>query len=238
VNTARILLYVCLLSIASVVGSILHGMLSQEVAYLMRGETTKAHVIGKSVESHSSPGRQTSKGYYVTYEYVVDGETYQNKDMLDIGRGYDALEEGQVLDVVYDPTFPDVARTKLSRPLFRYSLITLFIFAMAGLVAFVPYYFLRRASFAHALKGETVEGEATITHPISSNVNINNKNAFRVRYAFRDQRGVRRDRKTVFIYSDDVRGYQKGDTVTVRYNKSNSKLSAIELEFKTLGLAS
>ena len=43
--------------------------------------------------------------------------------MLDVGRGYDAIEKGDVIDVVYDPQNLDVNRAHLAAPLRSLSIV-------------------------------------------------------------------------------------------------------------------
>ena len=232
----KLMLYAFILTVTWIVGSIFVYLFEDEVTFAMRGETVDARVIAKMGEtSRSQKGDSTS--YHVEYEYIVDGVNHRNKDMLDVGRGYYDLRKGQVVEVVYDPRKPQTARTKLSSPIIRYSLLSIFILAMAGLFSMFPVYLLLRSNRVQFLKRGFISGEASITHPISSNFKINSKTAYRVRYAFRDHRGIEHHHKTGFLYRDDVHGYNVGDRVALRYGKSNPKISTIEMEFKKLGLA-
>ncbi len=120
-----------------------HRLVADEVVYYSRGVKTEAVVLDKRKEQHSSR-RSTSYSYHAIYEFQVDGVKYSRKDMLDVGRGYDALKEGQMIDVVYDPQNPEVSRTVLAAPYARYSMTVLFIFAMAGVLAIVPIKILLR----------------------------------------------------------------------------------------------
>ena len=92
----------------------------------------------KKEKERSQRVGESSSSCHVVYEYEVDGRKLQNKNMLDVGRGYDAIEKGDVIDVVYDPQNPGVSRAHLAAPFIRYPMVILFIYAMGGVIACVP----------------------------------------------------------------------------------------------------
>ena len=128
-------------------------LLADELIYYSRGVQSQAVLLEKRKERHSSR-RNPSVSYHATYEFQVDGVKYSRKDMLDVGRGYDSLKEGQVVDVVYDPRNPELSRMVLAAPYARYSMTVLFIFAMAGVLAVLPLKILLRPS-------DTIDGSST-----------------------------------------------------------------------------
>ena len=115
------------------------------VALLTKGIRTQGVLVEKLVETSRSR-RGNSKSWHWVHSFEVDGKTYGGKHMLDMGRGYDSADEGDVIDVVYDPRDPNVSRSYQAFPIVRYSLLILFIFAMTGLLAFVPMRILLRQS--------------------------------------------------------------------------------------------
>lgn len=120
-----------------------HLLVHDELIYYSRGVRTQGTVREKRKEARAS-GRTTSTSWHIVYDFEVNGTTHSRKDMLDVGRGYDSLIEGQSIDVVYDPHNPNVNRSELSAPYVRYTAIIFFVFAMAGMLAFVPVRILRQ----------------------------------------------------------------------------------------------
>jgi hypothetical protein len=78
-----------------------------------RGVTITAQVIARD---HKSSINQNSDGttthddtYYIEYGYTVNGSSYSRKDIVGYGR-YNAVREGQPVEIVYLPENPKEAR--------------------------------------------------------------------------------------------------------------------------------
>ena len=123
-----------------------YQLVVDELVFLQRGVSTQAVVLQKQKERSHRVG-ESSSSWHVVYKFEVDGRKLQNKNMLDVGRGYDAIEKGDVIDVVYDPQNPDVNRANLAAPLVRYPLIVLLIFGVGGVIAYVPIRVLLRSEY-------------------------------------------------------------------------------------------
>ena len=123
-----------------------YQLVADELVFLQRGVSTQAVVLQKQKERNQRVG-ESSSSWHVVYKFEVDGRKLQNKNMLDVGRGYDAIEKGDVIDVVYDPQNPDVNRAHLAAPLVRYPLIVLLIFGLSGVIAYVPIRVLLRSEY-------------------------------------------------------------------------------------------
>ena len=125
-----------------------YQLVVDELVFLQRGVSTQAVVLHKQKERSQRAGESgSSSSWHVVYEFEVDGRKLKNKNMLDVGRGYDAIEKGDVIDVVYDPQNPDVNRANLAAPLVRYPLIVLLIFGVGGVIAYVPIRVLLRSEY-------------------------------------------------------------------------------------------
>ena len=119
-----------------------------ELVFFQRGVSTQAVVLHKQQERSQRAGKSgSSSSWHVVYEFEVGGRKLKNKNMLDVGRGYDAIEKGDVIDVVYDPQNLDVNRAHLAAPFVRYPLSILFIYAMGGMIACVPIRILLRKEY-------------------------------------------------------------------------------------------
>ena len=121
-----------------------YQLVVDELTFFQRGVSTQAVVLRKQKESSQHAGKSSSS-WHVVYEFEVDSRKLQNKNMLDVGRGYDSIEKGDVIDVVYDPQNPDINRAHLAAPFVRYPLIILFVYAMSGVIACVPIGILLRS---------------------------------------------------------------------------------------------
>lgn len=129
--------------IFSVAASLCYGLLTDELIFLRRGVSTEGVVLGKTQES-SRRSESSSSSYHVQYKFEVNGRTLQNKNMLDLGRGYDSIKQGDTIGIVYDPQNPQLSRAHMAAPWARYPLILVFIVAMSGTLAFKPIQILRR----------------------------------------------------------------------------------------------
>ncbi len=124
-----------------------YQLVADELAYIQRGVSAEGVVLKKRVETISRSGRSPSKSWYVAYEFDVDGRVLQNRSMLDMGRGYDEIKEGDPVAIVYDPENPEKSRTHLAAPWIRYPMVIFFIYAMGTVLAYVPIRTLRRSEF-------------------------------------------------------------------------------------------
>ena len=81
------------------------------------GVTTTARVLSRhheiqthqSTNSNNVPTTSTSDSYSISYQYTVNGTSYNGSDTVDVSV-YDALQEGQPVEVVYLPESPGQAR--------------------------------------------------------------------------------------------------------------------------------
>lgn len=117
-------------------------LMADELTYFQRGKSVEGVVVEKLKER--STRRNSGSSWHVVYEFEVDGQVIKNKDMLDMGRGFDSIKKGDAIGIVFDPQNPEMSRTHLAAPWARYPLIIVFIFAMSGVVAFVPIRVLRQ----------------------------------------------------------------------------------------------
>lgn len=111
-------------------------LLEDEIVYFQRGASIDGVVLQKSGKRGTRPNSGSS--WHVDYQFELDGVTHQNENMLDMGREYDSISAGDVISIVYDPQHPYVNRAELAAPWIRYSMLSFFIFAMSGVLAFAP----------------------------------------------------------------------------------------------------
>jgi len=90
----------------------------QKAELRQRGVTVTARVTDRQHEIHTEQhynenhvptNTTTTDTYSVTFQYVVNGTTYTGRETVDVSV-YDALREGQPVEVVYLPESPGVAR--------------------------------------------------------------------------------------------------------------------------------
>ena len=79
-----------------------------------RGVTVTARVTNRNRQIHTEHDAQnnrttTSETYSVSYQYTVNGASYSGSENVDVGV-YDALADGQPVEVVYLPENPAQAR--------------------------------------------------------------------------------------------------------------------------------
>lgn len=79
-----------------------------------RGVTTTARVTDRQHEVQSSLDNDTNATtftdyYYISYVYVVNGQTYTRRDSVSEST-YNILHEGQPVEIVYLPENPGEAR--------------------------------------------------------------------------------------------------------------------------------
>jgi len=60
--------------------------------------------------------RDSGTGWYVTYEFEIDGSVHKNENMLDMGRGFNSLKKGDVIGIVYDSRDPKTSRAHIAAP--------------------------------------------------------------------------------------------------------------------------
>ena len=128
-------------------------LFGDEFVYWQRGEEVQAlitekeiHLSSRSGTARAGGGRSgggQARGYWLHYTFALDGQQYETRDMLDVGRGWDDVEEGDRIAVIYDPQDPSRNRAALATPVLRYAGILIMIWGMAGLFAFVPIGVLR-----------------------------------------------------------------------------------------------
>ena len=117
-------------------------LVADELVYFQRGESTQAVVLHKKKELPKNSDDGSS--WYVAYEFEIDGRNLENKNMLDLGRGFDSVNKGDLVDVIYDPRDPKTNRMHLAAPMIRYPMTIFFIFAMGGVITYAPLQIFRK----------------------------------------------------------------------------------------------
>jgi hypothetical protein len=186
-----------------------------EFEYATSGVTTTGVVLTRDIEP---AGSNSSTQYRVSYRFTtVQGEVVEGSDAVSVAT-WERLQERGPIEVRYLPGRPSSNRLALGADSALPLLLLLVGLVIAGAGAVV---------FVRALRGILEArrllrlGRATVAAVIridETNVTVNGRQQFKVRYSYRDQQDRTHEGDSGYLDWDEAMHWKPGDRVAIRYD--------------------
>jgi hypothetical protein len=189
--------------------------LAAERRFARDGRTTRAAVIRKSIQPATS---DTSTRYEVIYRATLpDGGPVERTEEVDVGV-WEGLEAGSALTVQYLPQQPDSVR--LARePEIAGNAIALGIGAVSAPAGFALLALGLRDEWRRAwLLRRGTPADATVTAVEQTNVTVNRRGQWRIRFTYRDHLGQERRGASGYLAEAVALEWSRGDVGRVHFD--------------------
>jgi uncharacterized protein DUF3592 len=175
-------------------------------------------VLSKAIRTRSGSGSSSSsRSHEVTYRFQTpDGRTFINTAAIS-SRRWDALSEGDSIDVEYLPDDPATNRVRGERPITWVFLLLGLVFGGAGAV--IVALAVRGARTEKRLREHGVLADAVVVAVNETNVRINNAAQWRIEYEFSDERGERRRARSRLMPAVEAHRWSEGQKGYIRYDR-------------------
>jgi hypothetical protein len=196
--------------------------IQQERQFQREGEVAEGIVLTKAIQQATrsgSNGRRSSTEYNVTYRFTApDGQSYEGTQDVSVA-AWDGLREQEPVQVQYVASDPSTNRIAGEE-----SWAIGYIFPGIGIVAAA----IGAVLLARSLRSSTrkariwVEGaaaEATVSAVEETNVTVNKRPMWIVRYQYRDHLGQMHDGTSDYMSGDKANAWKRGDTIRVRFDR-------------------
>ena len=186
---------------------------------------TEGIVTAKDWENTGS-GRSRGREFQLAYHFTAaDGQSIEGRDAEDFERWLE-LETGDSVVVEYARGFPGTNRLA-GRSDLAVALVTLaFGVVLAPGAGFLVARQVRRIRTRRRLLREGFATQGTVVEVGESNVQINRRPMWRVRYRYRDLSGRDREGDSSLLSAEEATAWKPGDPVTVRFDPRRPEESA------------
>lgn len=190
------------------------GMAWQESRFGSEGRSVVGTVLGKSID----PGdRDEGTRYFVQYRFTdADGNVRDGSDQVGFAV-YDTAREGGPIDVQFIPDDPGTNRVATDDSVVSWIILAVAVLALAIGIA-VALSGLRTFRRERRLWRDGTSADAEVTSVEETNVRVNRRQMWRVRYRFADASGSTHEGASGYLGWDEVRDLRSGDRGSVRYD--------------------
>jgi hypothetical protein len=209
-----------LLAIGSVFLAVGWSIVGQEQRYATEGRTTNGVVLTKAIERATrtgSGGSRTETHYTATYRFEADGRTYAGTNRVSV-ETWERLREQEPLQVQYVASDP-----MINRPVGETSSALMYVFPAIGLVvgligATLFVRSVRSAKTRARVWSEGTPTAATVSSVEETNVKVNRRSMWVVRYQYRDHSGQTHGGTSEYMAADKANAWKAGDSIQVRFD--------------------
>jgi hypothetical protein len=199
------------------------SIVREEQRYRTEGRTTSGVVLTKAIERATrsgSSGRRTETHYTVAYRFDAEGRTYAGTRRVSVGT-WERLREQEPLQVEYVASDPTI-----NRPVGETSDAQMYVFPGIGaLAALIGAVLLLRSVSSASTKARVwsqgTSADATVSAVEETNVKVNRRPMWVVRYQYRDHSGHTHDGTSDYMAADKANAWKKGDSIRVRFDPHN-----------------
>jgi hypothetical protein len=186
----------------------------REQEFASSGTVATGIVLEKRIVPADS---DSSTEYRVSYRFEADGRTIEGSDQVSV-ETWEGLTERGPIDIRYLRDRPESNRLNLGSDLIVAAIFLLLGIVFGGIGGFLFFRALRGVMKARRLLtgGEPVD--ATVTSVEPTNVSVNRRPQYRVRYSYRDRQGATHEGDSGYLSFEDANAWSVGDTVRVMYD--------------------
>jgi hypothetical protein len=202
--------------------------LRQEQQYRTQGELTDGVVTTKAIERATrsgSGGPRTQTHYNVSYRFTArDTHTYEGSQDV-VAASWDRLRELQPVRVQYVRSAPSINRLAGENAgAFQYVFPGLgLVIALAGTALLGRT--ARRAQAKARIWAHGTAADAIVASVEETNVKVNRRRMWVVRYQYRDDSGYAHDGRSEYMSPDRAHVWKRGDSIRVRFDPRKPGMS-------------
>ena len=203
------------------------SLIRQAEQYAREGRRSTGVVLTKAIERATRTGsnQRTETRYTVTYRFAAeDGHSYQGSSAVPVTT-WDRLREQEPVQIEYVESHPTTNRVagEASRTLE-------YVFPAVGFVAaFIGALLVARSLTAAKAKAriwsQGTQADATVAAVEETNVRVNRRTMWVVRYQYRDHSGQTHDGTSDYMAAEKANAWKRGDRIRVRFDPQKPGMS-------------
>lgn len=201
------------------------AVLVQEQQYAREGRVVDGLVVSKAIRraTRSGSGNRSTE-FTVAYRFTTAGQTFEGHQTVS-SAAWDRLRELEPVPIQYVGSDPATSRIA-GHAWTGLSYVFGGVGALAALIGVVL--LVRSVGSAKANARIWAHGavaEATVASVEATNVKINRRPMWVVRYQYRDHTGQAREGTSGYMSDDKANAWKTGDSVSIRYDRDKPDLS-------------
>lgn len=208
-----------LLAFGAIFGAVQAGITVQEQRYAREGRLGDGLVVTKTIKHNRRGGSSSSSTEYrVGYRFAVGGQNYEGEDGVSFEE-WERLRELEPVQVQYVTSNPETNRIagNTSTALF-------YVFgAVGGVAALIGVVLLVKSVGSAKTKAHIwahgADTEASVASVEETNVKINKRPMWVVRYEYRDHTGQARQGQSDYMSAAKAHAWKTGNRVPIRYDR-------------------
>jgi uncharacterized protein DUF3592 len=214
-----------LIGFGAIFGAVQVGITVQEQRYAREGRLGDGLVVTKAIKHNRRGGSSSSSTEYrVAYRFTVGGQTYEGEDGVS-SEEWERLRELEPVQIQYVTSSPATNRIAGNT-----STVLSYVFGVVGaLAALIGVVLLVKSVGSAKTKARIwahgADTEATVSSVEETNVKINKRPMWVVRYQYRDHTGQAREGQSDYMSAGKANAWKTGDRVPIRYDRDQPDLS-------------
>ena len=202
------------------------SMIRTEHRYQQDGQTANGVVLVKAIERATRTGSNNSRTEYtVTYRFdASDGQSYEGRDIVPVST-WERLREQDPVQIQYvasDPLTNRVAGQSSASAQYAFPTIAL-IAVVVGTVLLSRS--LRSAGIKARIWSQGTAANATVSAVEETNVTVNRRRMWVVRYQYRDHSGQLHDGESDYMSGNKANAWKQGDSIRVKFDPQKPNTS-------------
>jgi hypothetical protein len=201
------------------------AVIVQEQQYASEGRVVDGLVISKAIKHATRSGsRESRTEYAVTYRFMAGGGRYEGEQNVS-SDDWDRLREMEPVKIQYVASDPSTNRIAGET-----STALQYVFGGVGLTAgciglLLLVRSVRSAKTKAHIWAHGVAVDATVSSVEETNIKINRRPMWIVRYQYRDHTGQSREGKSEYMSADQANRWKPGDSISIRYHRDKPDAS-------------
>lgn len=194
----------------------------REQAFAANGVVATGIVLEKRFIPADS---NSSTEYRVVYRFTTqDGRTVEGSDQVNVETWESVVERGPI-DVRYLPDVPESNRLNLGSDLVGAVIFLVFGVVLTVIGGLLFLRGLRAVRKARRLMSVGVSADATVTSVEPTNMTVNRRPQYRVRYSYADPQGGTHEGDSGYLDFETAHQWSPGDVVRIRYDPADPEES-------------
>jgi hypothetical protein len=215
-----------LVAFGAIFASIGWSMFRTEQQYQQEGQTANGVVLVKAIERATRTGSNRSRTEYtVAYRFAApDGQSYEGKSSVAVAT-WERLREQDSVQIQYvasDPSTNRVSGESSTTPAYVFPAIGLVAALIGGVLLSRS---LRSAGAKARILSQGTSANATVSSVEETNVKVNRRQMWVVRYQYRDHSGQTHDGESEYMAADKANAWKQGDSIRVKFDPQNPKMN-------------
>ncbi len=215
-----------LLVVGGIFLSIGWSLIREAGQYQREGEHATGIVLTKAIERATRGGstRRTKTNYRVTYRFTAAGQSYEGGQRVPVST-WERLRELEPVPIQYVASNPSTNRIAGES-----SNALEYVFPGVGLsVALIGTVLLVRSVNTAKRKAriwsQGTQADATVAAVEETNVSVNRRPMWVVRYQYRDHAGQTHDGTSEYMVADKANAWKRGDRIRIKFDPQKPKMS-------------